>query len=259
MGLINTNVKNRVGYITLNRPEKRNAFSDKLIDSLHHAFSIMSEDIDVKVVVLQANGDIFCAGADLEYLKKLQSYTFEENLKDSNKLKELLHFIYSFQKPVIAKVQGHAIAGGCGIATVCDFVISSSSAKFGYTEVKIGFIPALVMIFLIRKIGESNATNLLLSGNLISSEEAKRIGLIHQVVSPDKLDNTVSDFAKQLISGNSGISMKLTKEMIKSIYNMDLTTALNYASKMNATARSTEDCKKGIDAFLKKEKIDWTD
>ena len=211
------------------------------------------------MVVLQANGDIFCAGADLEYLQKLQSYSFEENLEDSNKLKELLHFIYSFQKPVIAKVQGHAIAGGCGIATVCDFVISSSEAKFGYTEVKIGFIPALVLVFLIRKIGESNASKLSLTGDLISSEEAKRIGLIHQVVSPDILDETVTEFAEKLISGNSALSMKLTKEMIKSIHNMELTTALNYAAKMNATARSTEDCRKGVGAFLKKEKIDWTD
>ncbi len=257
--MIKTKVKNRIGYITLDRPEKRNAFSDKLIHSLHHAFSLMLEDVEVKVVVLQANGDIFCAGADLEYLQKLQSYSFEENLEDSNKLKELLHFIYSFQKPVIAKVQGHAIAGGCGIATVCDFVISSSEAKFGYTEVKIGFIPALVLVFLIRKIGESNASKLSLTGDLISSEEAKRIGLIHQVVSPDILDETVTEFAEKLISGNSALSMKLTKEMIKSIHNMELTTALNYAAKMNATARSTEDCRKGVGAFLKKEKIDWTD
>ena len=115
------------------------------------------------------------------------------------------------------------------------------------------------VVFLIRKIGESNASQLLLSGDLIDAEDAKKIGLIHQIVSPDILDETVTKFAEKLISGNSAISMKLTKEMIKSIHNMELSTALSYAAKMNATARSTEDCHRGIDAFLKKEKIDWTD
>jgi len=259
MGLVNTKVKNRVGFITLNRPEKRNAFSDTLINSLHHAFSIMLEDEEVRVVILRAKGEVFCAGADLDYLQKLQDYSFDENLEDSNKLKELLHLIYSFQKPVIAQVQGHAIAGGCGLATVCDFVVTIPEAKFGYSEVKIGFIPALVSIFLMRKVGEGHANKLLLSGDLISSEEAYRIGLIHQIVPLEKLSDTVKGLARKLISENSGISMKLTKEMVKSVHHMDLSTALNYAAKMNATARTTEDCRKGIAAFLNKEKIDWSD
>jgi len=259
MGLVNTQVKDRVGFITLNRPEKRNAFSDMLINSLHHAFSIMLEDTQVKVVILQAEGDVFCAGADLGYLQKLQKYSYEENLKDSNKLKEVLHFIYTFQKPVIAKVQGHAIAGGCGLATVCDFVIASSNSKFGYSEVKIGFIPALVLVFLLRKIGEGRANQLLLLGNLIDAQEAYRIGLINQVVEQNDLDETVNNLAHELITKNSAISMKLTKEMIKSVPHMDLSIALNYAAKMNATARSTEDCKKGIAGFLNKETLNWSD
>lgn len=259
MGSVDTKVKNWVGYVTLNRPEKRNALSSKLVNALHHGFSIMLEDPNVKVVVLQAEGEVFSAGADLKYLKKLQSNSFEDNLEDSNKLKELLHFIYSFQKPVIAKVQGHAIAGGCGLTSVCDYVISASTAKFGYTEVKIGFIPALVLVFLLRKIGESHASKLLMTGNLIDANEAFRIGMVHEVVEGSELDARTSAFAEQLVENNSGLSMKLTKEMIKSVPSLDLTTALNYAAKMNATARSTEDCKRGIEAFLNKEKVHWTE
>jgi methylglutaconyl-CoA hydratase len=259
MSSVDIKVKNRIGYVTLNRPEKRNALSEKLVNSLHHGFSIMMEDPDVKVVVLQSVGDVFSAGADLKYLKKLQENSFEDNLDDSNKLKELLHFIYSFQKPVIAKVQGHAIAGGCGLATVCDFVVSADDAKFGYSEVKLGFIPALVMVFLLRKIGESHANKLLLTGDLVTASEAHRIGLVNEVMPREELDTYVDEMAGRIVQQNASLSMKLTKEMIKSVPQMDLVGALNYAAKMNATARSTDECKIGIEAFLNKEKMDWSD
>src|SRR5262249_42264171 len=146
MDLVLYEVNDRIGFITLNRPEKRNALSFELVSALKEVFSKAEEDPAVKVVVLRANGEAFCAGGDLAYLQQLQKFSFEENLADSNHLKTLFLKIYQLKKIVIAQVQGHALAGGCGLATVCDFVIAVPEARFGYTEVKIGFVPALVLV-----------------------------------------------------------------------------------------------------------------
>jgi len=154
-------------------------------------------------------------------------------------------------------VQGHALAGGCGLATVCDFSYAVPEAKFGYTEVKIGFIPALVAVFLLRKIGEAKSKELLLGGELLSAEQAFQVGLINKIVPAEKLETEVRAFAKNLVEGNSGQSMKLTKQLINQVQSLPLNEALNYAAEMNASARSTEDCKRGIAAFLNKEKLRW--
>lgn len=250
-------VKNRVGTIVLNRPEKRNALSHELVSGLKHAFAKAAEDEHVKVVVLKARGEAFCAGADLAYLQQLQEFSFEENLQDSNHLKELFLQIYTHPKVVIAQVQGHALAGGCGLATVCDFVMAAPPAKFGYTEVKIGFIPAIVTVFLLRKIGEAKARELLLGGELFSAEQALQMGFINRVVPSEKLEEEVLAIANKLIEGNSGQSMKLTKQLISQVQSQSIAEALNFAAEMNAKARGTEDCKKGIAAFLNKQKISW--
>lgn len=154
-------------------------------------------------------------------------------------------------------MQGHALAGGCGLATVCDFTFSATEAKFGYTEVKIGFVPAIVMVFLIRKIGEMHAKQLLLSGDLITANEALHYGLINRVCAASSLDSEVMQFANHLVRTNSATSMAMTKEMISKVQSLSLQEALDFASEMNALARSTEDCKKGIASFLNKEKISW--
>jgi methylglutaconyl-CoA hydratase len=257
MKFIYYSVNNRIGTITLNRPEKRNALSYEVVAELKEAFTKAEEDDQVKVIILKANGEAFCAGADLEYLQQLQKFSYEENLNDSNHLKELFLQIYTHSKVVIAQVQGHALAGGCGLATVCDFVFAVPEAKFGYTEVKIGFIPAIVMVFLLRKIGEGKAKELLLSGELFSAENVKQLGLINQVVAPEKLEIEVEAFAKKLVESNSTQSMKLTKQMISKVQSLSVEDALQYAAEMNAHARGTDDCKKGIAAFLNKEKIRW--
>src|SRR5689334_9069020 len=166
-----------IGTITLSRPEKRNALSFELVSELKAAFTALEMDATVKIIILKAQGEAFCAGADLGYLQQLQHFSFEENLADSNHLKELFLQIYTLKKVVIAQVQGHALAGGCGLATVCDFSFTVPEAKFGYTEVKIGFIPAIVMIFLLRKIGEARSKQLLLSGELITADDAMRLSL----------------------------------------------------------------------------------
>ena len=249
--------KDRIGYITMNRPEKRNALSHDLVSELKNAFTNAEEDDQIKVVILKARGEAFCAGADLEFLQQLQGFSYDQNLADSTHLKELFLKIYELKKVVIAQVQGHALAGGCGLATVCDFIFAVPEAKFGYTEVKIGFVPAIVMVFLLRKLGESKAKELLLTGNLLLAEEAKSIGIVNQVVSKDRLHKEVQKFAANLVKSNSGNSMSITKQMVSKVQSLPLKDALTFAAEINAKTRASDDLKKGITAFLKKEKITW--
>ncbi len=257
MDFVRYEVNNRVATITLDRPDKRNALSGEMVTELKTAFGQASEDENVKVIVLAAEGDAFCAGADLAYLQQLQSNTYEENLADSSHLMELFKMIYEHKHVVIARIQGHAIAGGCGLATVCDFSFTVPEAKFGYTEVRIGFIPAIVKVFLLRKLGEGKAKQLLLSGDLIDAGEAQDMGLINWVVSADELDDKVAAFAQKLVTKNSGQSMSLTKAMIAEVQSMNVEDGLRYAAEQNARARGTEDCQKGIASFLNKEKPQW--
>lgn len=257
MSLVTYTAENRIGYITLNRPEKRNALNAEMVTELKKAFTEAENDDACKVIVLQANGDAFCAGADLAYLQQLQNNTYEENLQDSSHLMELFKHIYTHKKAVIGKIQGHALAGGCGLATVCDISYSVPEAKFGYTEVKIGFVPAIVKVFLIRKIGEGKARELLLTGKIFKAEEAKNYGLINHVCDADKIDAEVLDFATKLCNEASGQSIAFVKEMIAEVQHLSVDDGLKYAAEMNAKARATDDCKKGIQSFLNKEKLTW--
>ncbi len=250
-------IENRIGYITLNRPEKRNALNAGMVKELDQSLDEAEKSDAVKVVVIRAEGKVFCAGADLDYIRQLQDFTYEENLSDSLQLKSLFLRIYQFPKVVIAQIQGHALAGGCGLATVCDFSFAAQEVKMGYTEVKIGFIPALVMVFLQRKIGEGRARELLLGGDLISAEQAFQYGLINKVVPKEDLENEVKKLGEELILQNSGTSMKMIKEMLNQVQVMDLEEALQFAAVQNARARETADCKKGIEAFLNKKSINW--
>lgn len=250
-------IKDRIGYIILNRPDKRNALSYEFVTELKEAFSQLENEEEAKVIVLKAEGKAFCAGADLAYIQGLQNNTYEENLEDSNHLKELFYRIYTYPKVVIGQIQGHALAGGCGLATVCDFAYSVPEAKFGYTEVKIGFIPAIVKVFLLRKIGEGKAKELLLSGQLYTADEAKDFGLVNRTVAATELEQYVYDFAQKLIAQNSGQSMAYTKQMIAHVQEKGLEEGLQYAAEQNAKARASEDCKKGIAAFLNKETLTW--
>ena len=257
MSLIKYQTSDRIAYITLNRPQKRNALNEEMIDSLMNAFNETKQDSSVKVVVLKAEGKVFSAGADLQYLQKLQNNSYQENLADSKKLKELFQLIYTHDKVVIAQVQGHAIAGGCGLATVCDFVIAHPEARFGYSEVHIGFVPAIVMVYLLRRIGEGHARELLLSGHLIEATQALEWGLINRLVPAHSLEQQVNDFAGKLVSGNSSESMKRIKTMIARVQEMSIEAALDFAVEQNARARNTDDCRQGISAFLNKVPIKW--
>ncbi len=257
MEYLNYDIINRVAIITLNRPDKRNAFSYQLVTELKQAFYSAEHNEQVRAVILKANGKVFSAGADLAYLQALQKASYQDNLADSVYLKDLYIQIYKHSKPVIAQVQGHAIAGGCGLVTACDFVFSVPEAQFGYTEVKIGFVPAIVMTFLLRKVGEAYAKSLLLSGDLVAAQKMHQIGLIHQIISGDELENTVLEFTQNLIRGGSGQAIGITKKLIAEIQEKPFFEALSLASEINAHARGLEDCKQGISAFLNKEKIIW--
>ena len=248
----------RTATITLNRPDKRNAIDDLMVKELTTAFSMAARDPDAKVVLLNANGNAFCAGADLEYLKRIASFDQEENLKDSSRLAQLYKIVYELRKPVVAAVDGPAIAGGCGLASVCDFIVAGKErAQFGYTEVRIGFIPAIVSVFLIKRVGEGRARELIMRGGVLTADEALAIGLATIVVPSSDLDATVRSLITELLTQNSSVAMSLCKDLLSKVGGMSIADALDFASNMNAAARMTADCKRGIAAFLKKESIDW--
>jgi len=228
-----------------------------MVADLKSAFQLASDTKECKVVVVKSTGTAFCAGADLDYLQQLQKNTFEENLEDSSSLMELFRTIYTFPKVVITEVNGPAIAGGCGLATVADYCFASSNSSFGYTEVRIGFVPAIVMVFLLRKIGEGRAKEILLSGGVFDAVRAHKLGLINEVIPEEELTNHVNGFAQKLIHKNSKTSMALVKKMIAEIPELSLDEALSYAARKNAEMRETDDCKQGISSFLNKEKPTW--
>ncbi|MFN8310162.1 MAG: enoyl-CoA hydratase-related protein [Chitinophagales bacterium] len=257
MHFIQTQIENRIGYLTLNRAERRNALSGALVTEMRSALSLLENSDAVKVIVLKANGPVFSAGADLDYLKQLQNNTFDENYADSSALAHLFQSIYECKKVIISQIQGHAIAGGCGLATVTDFSFAVPEAQFGYTEVKIGFIPAIVSIFLTRKIGEGKARDLLLTGRLIDANSAQQMGLINEVVDAALLETTVRNFAEKLSLEASGNSLALTKNLLARVQEMTVAEGLDFAARQNAQCRAEKDCRKGIAAFLAKEKISW--
>lgn len=254
---ITYHISNRIATITLDRPDKRNALNGEVVRELRAAFADAEADENVKVIILAGNGKAFCAGADLEYLQQLQNNTFEENLIDSKELMQLMQDIYSLEKVVIARIEGDAIAGGCGLASVADLSYTVPTAKFGYTEVRIGFVPALVSVFLVRKIGEGRARELLLTGKLITAEEAVRHGLINGVIPAETIKEEVQALAEKLCTETSGNSLKVTKQLVSAALDKSLGEALEAAARTNAETRQHPDCKKGIGAFLDKLKPVW--
>lgn len=250
-------VIDRVAYITLNRPEKRNALSYDFVAAISKQLHIAAHDQNCKVIILKANGEAFCSGADLGSLQKLQNNTFEENLADSKHLAALYLQIYQSPKIIISRVEGAAFAGGCGLATICDFCFADVNAKFAYTEVKIGFIPAIVMVFLLRQVGEKIARRILLTGDVFDSEKALHYDLISGVIDSKIIEEEVHQFAVKLCKNTSSQSIAASKKMLAKVPELTLENAINYAAEMNAQARSSEDCKRGISAFLNKEKLNW--
>ncbi|RMF55827.1 MAG: enoyl-CoA hydratase/isomerase family protein [Bacteroidetes bacterium] len=255
--LVRVDREGPVTTITMHRPEKRNALSGAMVTALKEALAGAAEDASCRVVVLTGAGKAFSAGADLAALEALQTATAEENLADSEHLAGLFEAIYRHPKPVIARINGHAIAGGCGLAAVCDVSVAAETARLGFTEVRIGFVPAIVMVFVLRKLGEAAARELFLSGHLIPAAEAARIGLITCAVPPDELDAEVKARANELARETSASAVALTKRMLAAVPGMGLQEALDHAVRVNAFARSTSDCRAGIRAFLERRDPPW--
>ena len=251
-------IEKRMGIISLNWPEKQNALDDQMVSELTQAFIQTQRDAAIKAVILRAEGDSFCSGIERSYLERISKYDFNQNLQDSTDLMKLFQQIYTLRKPVIALVQGEASGGGCGLATICDFIIAArETATFGYPEIKMGFIPAIVLIFLVRRIGEGRARELVLQGNIIDAQESFKLGLISKVVPSIELEKTGRQLANDLIATNSGTSMGLIKELLARVYGMETGDALDYASHLNALTRMTDDCKRGVDAFLNSKPLKW--
>jgi len=245
-----------VATITFNRPDKRNAISYELIDELLRALGEVEQSA-AQVLVLTGAGKAFCSGMDLDNLRTLKGRSTKENLRDSQTMGLLFRSIYEFARPTIAAVNGPAIAGGCGIATLCDFTLASTDAKFGYTEVRIGFLPAIVSTFLIRQVGEKHARDLLLTGRIVSAEEAFRIGLVTEVVAPDSLKTRTRELAAQLTE-NSPASLAATKQLLTGFSFEELNNNIRAAVDSNARIRATDDFREGVSSFLEKRKPKWS-
>jgi methylglutaconyl-CoA hydratase len=245
-----------VATITLNRPEKRNAISFELIDDLLRALKEV-ETSDAIVLIVTGAGKAFSSGMDLENLKTLIGRTPEQNLEDSQTMVRLFRSLYEFPKVTIAAVNGPAVAGGTGLALLCDFTLAVPDAKFGYTEVRIGFVPAIVSTFLLRQTGEKHARDLLLTGRIIGAEEAARMGLVNEIVEPDNLMKRARELAAQLIQ-NSPASLRATKKLLSDHARAELDKQIEAAVRENAAVRTTADFREGITSFLEKRKPVWT-
>lgn len=245
-----------VATLTLNRPDKRNAISFQLVEELVAALDEI-ERSPAQVVILTGAGKAFCAGMDLEELKSLLGKTHDENVTDSSRMARIFRRLYEFQMPTIAAVNGAAIAGGTGLATMCDFTLAVPEAKFGYTEVRIGFVPAIVSSILVWQVGHKTARDLLLTGRLFDAAEAYRFGLVNEVVAPEKLMDRARELAAQLLE-NSPSSVRATKKLINSFIATQLDQQIAAAIEDNARIRTTADFREGISSFLEKRKPRWS-
>jgi methylglutaconyl-CoA hydratase len=245
-----------IATITLNRPDKRNAISYELIDELLAALDEIAHS-SALALILTGAGKAFCSGMDLDNLKALVGRSPEQNLKDSETMAHLFRSLYDFPRPTIAAVNGAAIAGGCGLATLCDFTLAVPEAKFGYTEVRIGFVPAIVSTFLLRQVGEKHARDLLLTGRIIAAEEAHRIGLINEIVPAEKLSGRAHEVAAQLMQ-NSPASLMCTKRLLSEHARTELDAQVRSAVRENAAIRRTRDFQEGLSSFLEKRKPRWS-
>ena len=245
-----------VATLTLNRPEKRNAISYELIRELQHALGEMQKSTS-HILILTGSGKAFCSGMDLDDLRRISRQTEEENLADSGRMADMFRALYDFPLVTIAAVNGPALAGGCGLATLCDFTLASSDARFGYTEVRIGFVPAIVSAFLMRQIGEKHTRDLLLTGRILSADEGYRLGLVNELVAPEELPHRARELANSLAM-NSPASLLATKRLLKTYSHAELDRQIAAAVEENARIRATHDFREGISSFLEKRAPVWT-
>src|SRR5215471_7941582 len=244
-------IQDGVARITLNRPEKRNALDAELVSELKDAIASSARDSNCRVVLLSGAGTDFCSGADLAALEKTAQAGVLDNMADARSTAELFLMMRNHPHPVIAAVQGRALAGGCGIATACDIILAAESAQFGYPEVNIGFVPAMVMAILRRSVSEKAALELVVGGETVSAARAHELGLVHRVYPDDKFQAEVTAYTARLKS-KSASALMLSKRLLYNMDSMSFEAALEAGVETNAVARMTDDCRRGVERFLKK-------
>ena len=242
-------VNDAVARIVLNRPEKRNALNDELIAEIKRGLREATGDETVRAIVISGAGKDFCSGADLSALQKIAQASMSDNAEDARSLLDLFLQIRQIRVPVVAAVRGRALAGGCGLATACDLVLASETARFGYPEVKIGFVPAMVLAILRRNVSEKRAFELITRGEEIDAAYAKEIGLINQVFSDDTFDDEVNAYLRRFTEVSS-TAIALTKSLLYQVDGLPFLEALETGADVNVIARMTEDCQQGIAKFL---------
>jgi methylglutaconyl-CoA hydratase len=246
----------RVAFLNLNRPTVRNAINNQLVDDLHEVFDMIAKHDSIRCVVMTGNGEAFCAGADLKWLGEVAHYSYTQNYEESLKLADLMYKIHEFPKPVIARVNGHAVGGGVGFMLASDIVIADEKAKFGLSEVSIGIIPAAIAPFVMNRIGETKAREYFLTGERIDAKEAKAIGLINYAVPADKLDELVNEKIK-IILQNGPKAMLKVKEMMSRIPHLDNEETKTFIAETIAKLRTSTEGQEGIAAFLEKREPAW--
>lgn len=250
-------VDDRIATITLNRPEKKNALNPLLILELEDALHDAERDEAARVVLLTGAGSDFSAGADLEYLEEISHNTPSENYDDSRRLMKMMYAWNTAAKPTIAVVNGNALGGGCGLALSCDIVVAAENARIGFTEVRLGFVPAIVSRIAIDRVGKGKAFELMLRANILTAAEAHAAGLINHIAPKEDAVSVAANIAREMCTNTAPQAIALTKELLKEIHDLPLLEAMEFGAKINAISRTTENFQRGVSAFLKKEKIVW--
>lgn len=246
-----------VGRVTLARPEVRNAFDAELISEITHALKVLADDPALRVLVLAAQGNVFCAGADFHWMSSRKRASLEENLDDARRLFNMFHALYSFPRPTVARVQGSAFGGGTGLLACCDFVILSDAAQLAFSEVRIGLVPATIAPFVVRRIGESRARELFLSGAPVSAGRALEVGLANRVVPDADLDAAVEECVKQILQGGPQ-AVAATKRLLGDLSVLSLSEAKEITARLIAEQRVSDEGQEGMAAFLEKRRPAWT-
>jgi methylglutaconyl-CoA hydratase len=255
--MLNVEIRNGVARVTLDRPELRNAFDDALIHKLQTSFENLQDDKAVRIVVLAGNGPAFCAGADLNWMKRMAGYGYDENLADAQALATMLATLDRMPKPTIARVHGPVFAGGTGLVAACDIAVGTPEAKFCFSEAKLGLSPATISPYVIRAIGERMARRYFLSAEIFDAEEAHRIGMLSALVSTSNLDSAVDDLIKHLLAGGPEAHVKI-KELIRAVVHRPVDAALSAeTAKRIAEIRVSPEGREGIASFLEKRKASW--
>jgi methylglutaconyl-CoA hydratase len=246
-----------VARITLSRPEVRNAFNDEVIVELAQAFAELGARADVRAIVLAAEGAAFCAGADLNWMRRMADFTREENIADAGKLADMLQVIYACPKPTVARIQGDVFAGGLGLVAACDMAVSVDTATFCLSEVKLGLIPATISPYVIRAMGSRAAHRYFLTAERFTAAEAQRIGLVHEVVKADALDATVAELTQALVSASPN-AMRACKQLLQDVAGRDINAPLMAATVESiADIRASDEGREGVQSFLQKRKPSW--